>query len=107
MKNIIANILFIILFVILLFAIFEMPTTASTDAPAYNEIVDHYVEEGANETNASNLIAAILADYRSFDTLGETIVLFTSVVAVGSVLRSTKFDKEAKKDEWYNNKEYH
>jgi multisubunit Na+/H+ antiporter MnhB subunit len=39
-----------------------------------------------------------LADYRAFDTLGETIVLFTSVVAVGSVLRSTKHDRELAKE---------
>ncbi|QLY40225.1 hypothetical protein HF295_04845 [Hujiaoplasma nucleasis] len=97
MKKVIANILFIILFIILVFAIFEMPTQASVDAPAYNDVVDYYIEEGAKETNASNLIAGILADYRGFDTLGETIVLFTSVVAVGSVLRSTKHDKELKK----------
>ncbi|QWB99734.1 hypothetical protein KHQ88_06135 [Mycoplasmatota bacterium] len=99
MKNVIANILFIVLFIILVIAIFEMPTSPSTNAPAYNDVVDYYVEEGADETNASNLIAGILADYRGFDTLGENIVLFTSVVAVGSVLRSTKYDKEVKDNE--------
>jgi multicomponent Na+:H+ antiporter subunit B len=76
-----------------------MPTEANVFAPSYNEVANHYLREGANETNAANIIAAILADYRGFDTLGETIVLFTSVVAVGSVLRSTKYDKEVKKDE--------
>ncbi len=94
MKKIIANTVFILLFVLLVYGVMEMPTEASVNAPAYNEIVIHYIENGASETNASNLIAAILADYRGFDTLGETIVLFTSVVAVGSVLRSTKHDKE-------------
>jgi len=103
MRNIFANVVFILLFVLLIFGVMQLPTEATTDAPAYNDVVDYYVEEGANETNASNLIAAILADYRAFDTLGETIVLFTSVVAVGSVLRSTKHDRdlteEGNKDE--------
>ncbi len=99
MKKTIANVLFLILFVILVIGILQMPTTASTNAPAYNDIVYHYINNGATDTNAVNLIAAILADYRAFDTLGETIVLFTSVVAVGSVLRSTKYDKEAKENE--------
>lgn len=98
MKNIFANLIFIILFIVLMIGVFEMPTEASINAPAYNDIVNHYIENGAKETNASNLIAAILADYRGFDTLGETIVLFTSVVAVGSVLRSTKHDKDLKKE---------
>ncbi|MFW5889264.1 MAG: hydrogen gas-evolving membrane-bound hydrogenase subunit E [Bacillota bacterium] len=99
MRKLIANILFLVLFIVLVIGILQMPTHASTNVPAYNEIVYHYVINGANETNASNLIAAILADYRAFDTLGETIVLFTSVVAVGSVLRSTKYDKEVKENE--------
>ena len=98
MRKIISNLLFIALFVLLVIGVMEMPTAATTDAPAYNEVVDHYISEGAKETNASNLIAAILADYRAFDTLGETIVLFTSVVAVGSVLRSTKHDRELAKE---------
>jgi multicomponent Na+:H+ antiporter subunit B len=98
MRKILAEGVFIILLIVLIIGVIEMPTEPSVDAPSYNEVVEHYIEEGANKTNASNLIAAILADYRAFDTLGETIVLFTSVVAVGSVLRSTKHDKELAKE---------
>jgi len=99
MRKILSNTLFIVLFIVLVYAVFQMPTGANVNAPAYNEIARHYLENGASETNASNIIAAILADYRGFDTLGETIVLFTSVVAVGSVLRSTKHDKEVREHE--------
>jgi multicomponent Na+:H+ antiporter subunit B len=98
MRSVLANIVFILLFVLLIVGVMQMPTEASVNAPAYNEVVDYYINNAANETNASNLIAAILADYRAFDTLGETIVLFTSVVAVGSVLRSTKHDRELAKE---------
>lgn len=99
MRKIFSNLLFIILFIVLVYGIFQMPTGANINAPTYNDIVKHYLSSGASETNASNIIAAILADYRGFDTLGETIVLFTSVVAVGSVLRSTKYDKEVRDHE--------
>jgi multicomponent Na+:H+ antiporter subunit B len=99
MRKILSNILFIVLFVVLVYGVLQMPTEASINAPSYNDIVNHYLNNGASETNASNIIAAILADYRGFDTLGETIVLFTSVVAVGSVLRSTKYDKEVREHE--------
>jgi multicomponent Na+:H+ antiporter subunit B len=99
MRKILSNSLFIILFLVLVYAVFNMPTEANVFAPSYNDVAIHYLEEGARETNASNIIAAILADYRGFDTLGETIVLFTSVVAVGSVLRSTKHDKEVRDHE--------
>lgn len=99
MKKIIVDILLTTLFILFLIGIFDMPTEASLNAPAYNEVVNHYVNQGAGETNASNLIAGILADYRGFDTLGETIVLFVSVVAVGSVLRTSKHDHEVKEHE--------
>lgn len=99
MRKFLSNTLFVILFVILIYGVMQMPTGANVNAPAYNDVVNHYLNNGPLETNASNIIAAILADYRGFDTLGETIVLFTSVVAVGSVLRSTKYDKEIRENE--------
>jgi multicomponent Na+:H+ antiporter subunit B len=99
MRRRFVDFLLIVLFIVFVIGIFEMPTEASVNAPAYNEVVEHYISQGAARTNASNLIAGILADYRAFDTLGETIVLFVSVVAVGSVLRTTKSDKEVKSDE--------
>ena len=99
MRNTIINVMFTLLFVVLVIGVLQMPTEATVQAPAYNEVIEHYLTNGTTETNVSNIIAAILADYRGFDTLGETIVLFTSVVAVGSVLRSTKFDMEMKDHE--------
>lgn len=99
MRKTIINIIFILLFVVLTISVLNMPTEATTAAPSYNEVVEHYLTNAVEETNVTNIIAAILADYRGFDTLGETIVLFTSVVAVASVLRSAKQDKEVTKDE--------
>lgn len=99
MRKTLTNIVFIVLFAVLVISILQMPTEATVFAPAYNDVIDYYLEYGVEDTNATNLVAAILADYRGFDTLGETIVLFTSVVAVASVLRSAKQDKEVKQDE--------
>jgi multicomponent Na+:H+ antiporter subunit B len=99
MRKIMTNLLFVLLFLTLVYGLMGMPTEANIFAPSYNDVAIHYLTNGAEETNTSNLIAAILADYRGFDTLGETIVLFTSVVAVGSVLRSTKYDKEVRDHE--------
>ena len=99
MRRLLVDFMFFVLFVVLIIGVLNMPTEATVDAPSYNEIIKHYLENSIEETNVPNTIAAILADYRGFDTLGETIVLFTSVVAVGSVLRSTRFDKEMKDHE--------
>jgi len=46
-----------------------------------------YIEEGHHETEVPNMVTYILADYRSYDTLGETTVIFTAGVAVILLLR--------------------
>ncbi len=90
MKKHVTRALFFLLFLILASSVMHMPTMSTTDAPSYNDQIDHFIDHGQDETGASNIIAAILTDYRGFDTLGETIVLFTSIVAVASVLRTVK-----------------
>lgn len=42
---------------------------------------EHYVSH-PEEVGISNLVAAVLADWRAYDTLGEAIVLFTAVLGV-------------------------
>jgi multisubunit Na+/H+ antiporter MnhB subunit len=96
MKKIITFLLFIGLFIILSVNIMQMPSKFDTNAPAYNETTQHYIDHSLEDTGAVNIIAAILTDYRAFDTLGETIVLFTSIVAVVSILRVT--DEKKKKE---------
>lgn len=46
-----------------------------------------YIDQGLSLTGASNLVAAVILDFRGYDTLGEATVLFTSVAGVVAVLR--------------------
>lgn len=50
-------------------------------------VVRKYLEEGVSRTGAVNLVAAVILDFRAYDTLGEVAVLFTSVVGIMAVLR--------------------
>lgn len=79
---------------ILLSSISEMPSLGDVKNPSYNEVADYYVNTVIEDTNASNVVSSILTDYRAFDTLGETTVLFTSIVAVISVLRGKAYKEE-------------
>jgi len=90
MKKPFIMLMFIALFVVLVINIMRMPAGLGTDSLSYNDATEHYIQYSAEETGVTNIIAAILTDYRAFDTLGETIVLFTSIVAVISVLRPDK-----------------
>lgn len=46
-----------------------------------------YITEGLPKTGAANIIAAIILDYRGYDTLGEATVLFTSILGAAVILR--------------------
>jgi multicomponent Na+:H+ antiporter subunit B len=42
------------------------------------------------ERHMTNVVTAVVFDYRGFDTLGEEFILFTSVIAVALLLRSVR-----------------
>jgi multisubunit Na+/H+ antiporter MnhB subunit len=46
-----------------------------------------YIQEALKRTGATNIVAAIILDFRAYDTLGEATILFTSVIGVLAVLR--------------------
>jgi multicomponent Na+:H+ antiporter subunit B len=47
-----------------------------------------YIEQGLTETGAANIVTSVILDYRGYDTLGETTVLFTSILGVTVILRT-------------------
>lgn len=57
----------------------DRDVTGGTQAVAFEESVDL-------ESGAANIVTAIVADYRSFDTLGEVSVLFISSLGVALLL---------------------
>jgi multicomponent Na+:H+ antiporter subunit B len=58
-----------------------LPRMGDPDAPAAVYLSPHYIERGRVETGAPNMVTGILADYRSFDTLGETVVVLAAGLA--------------------------
>jgi multicomponent Na+:H+ antiporter subunit B len=50
----------------------------------------HFLAETLRETGALNVVAAILLDYRAFDTLGETTVIFAAVAGISLLLSGGK-----------------
>lgn len=66
----------------LIYGTFDLPAFGDPDAPAHTHVAERYIEEGMNETGVPNLVTAVLASYRGFDTLGEVAVIFTAGVGV-------------------------
>jgi multisubunit Na+/H+ antiporter MnhB subunit len=87
--NICATLLCVVFAAIMLLTVGNLPRYGSADAPTNNEVVQRYVEKGTEETGAVNTVAGMILDYRAFDTLGESFVLFTSVCAVTILMKQS------------------
>ena len=70
----------------------DMPRTGDPQSPAALHVSPRYIEQGFEETDVPNMVTAVLADYRSFDTLGEVTVIFAGAIAVLLILRSREDD---------------
>lgn len=92
----------LILCVILVGTVNYLPLFADENTPTANEVYEHYVSQGRDQTGAVNTVAGMILDYRAFDTLGESFVLFTATCAVLLLLEQSgrkKSDKPEKKKE--------
>ncbi len=70
----------------LLLTVAEMPPYGHPDNPTNNEVMRRYIDKGVEESGGINLVTNIILDYRGYDTLLETTVLFTAVMAIMLVL---------------------
>lgn len=66
----------------LIYGTLGMPNFGSADAPAQTHVSPEYLERSVHEINIPNVVTAILASYRGYDTLGETAVVFTAGIGV-------------------------
>lgn len=66
-----------------------LPIIGDVNTPANTYISKYFIENSVPHTHAANIVTAVLADYRGFDTLFETTVLFLSGLTTLMVL-STK-----------------
>lgn len=64
----------------------DLPEYGDGSAPAHQHVAPRYIEEGPREIGIPNLVTAILASYRGFDTLGEVVVVFTAGLGVLLIL---------------------
>ena len=78
----------------LVFGTFGLPAFSDPSAPIHTHVAPRYLNEGPRETGVPNVVTAVLASYRGYDTLGETTVVFTAGVGVIALLRRRKEKSE-------------
>ena len=93
---------------VLLFTISFLPRYG-VENPESTKVVKRYVESGLQETGAVNIISGIILDYRAFDTLGESHVLFTALLCVTVLLMRDKKNMRTQYEDFYTirDEKYH
>ena len=76
--------------IILFWAVEDMPAFGDPDAPANHYVARMYIERTLPDIGIDNIVTAILASYRGFDTLGETVVIFPAGISVILLLRRSE-----------------
>jgi multicomponent Na+:H+ antiporter subunit B len=67
---------------LLIIGTLDMPAFGAADTPVQQHVTPHYIDQAMAETGVPNVVTAVLASYRGFDTLGETVVIFTAGLGV-------------------------
>ncbi|MFP4349390.1 MAG: hydrogen gas-evolving membrane-bound hydrogenase subunit E [Desulfococcaceae bacterium] len=72
---------------LLRYGVFFFPEWGDPASPPSLHVSPHYIEEAIAETAVPNLVTAVLADYRGYDTMFETTVIFAAGLACFMLLR--------------------
>jgi multicomponent Na+:H+ antiporter subunit B len=71
---------------VLIYATLDMPEFGSPHNPAQVHVGPYYTQQSYPDMGVPNMVAAVLASYRSIDTLGEGFVILTAGLAVFALL---------------------
>ena len=75
---------------LLLFAAKDFPEWGDPQSPASKSPVSsHFINNTGVDTEVPNMVTAVLADYRGFDTMFETVVVFIAGIAVLAILKGS------------------
>ena len=70
----------------LIYGTLDMPPFGHPDNPVHEHVAPRYIEESPKEIGLPNMVTSVLASYRGFDTLGETVVVFAAAIGVLALL---------------------
>ncbi|MCB1980873.1 MAG: DUF4040 domain-containing protein [Rhodoferax sp.] len=76
----------------LIYGALGLPEFSDPSAPIHVHVAPRYLDEALAETGVPNIVTAVLASYRGYDTFGETTVVFTAGAGVVALLRRRRGD---------------
>jgi multicomponent Na+:H+ antiporter subunit B len=75
---------------LLIYAAADFPAWSDPASPASTYLSPYFIEKTMEETSVPNIVTAVLADYRGFDTMFETTVIFSAGVVCFFLLRISR-----------------
>lgn len=84
--NMLAMVTAVLTTVIIVYATFDLPKLGDPDAPVHQHVAPWYLSETPRLIDIPNVVTAILASFRGYDTLGELFVIFTAGIGVSFLL---------------------
>ncbi len=78
---------------ILLYGVSDFPafgdphSPANAGVPGSESVSLYFIEESYKDTKVPNIVTSVLADYRGYDTMFETVVIFAAGMAIFAILR--------------------
>lgn len=83
---------------ILLFAASDLPQRGNPDNRMHQETSmtgsevagNYYIQQAYKDAHTPNMVTVVLGDYRSIDTLGEQVVIFTAGMILFLLLRKRR-----------------
>ncbi len=83
-------ILFILLGGLLMYGAMDFPEWGDPSSPASTHLSPYYIQHSLSDTAVPNLVTSVLADYRGYDTMFETVVIFAAGIVCIFLLRTFK-----------------
>lgn len=75
-----------------------LPAIGDPNSAPNQHVTPYYIEHSAEDTGSPNIVTGTLADYRGFDTLWETSVMFVSgLTACLILMKNTGEESKTKK----------
>lgn len=63
-----------------------LPVIGDPNSAPNSHVSDYYIEHAVDEANSPNMVTAVIVDYRAFDTMFETTVMFLAGLCVILIL---------------------
>jgi len=79
----------------LVYGSYGLPSFSDPQSAIHQHVAPRYIQEAPTQTGVPNIVTAVLASYRGYDTLGETTVVFTAGIGVIALLRRRTQERKA------------